>query len=202
MNTIVTSRKKILSVCRELVADKGLSAVNMRTVAEHCHVALGSLYYYFPSKDDLLIATIESVWADILKLDDLSPSQMNFAEFITQLTVRIKCGINKYPNFFTAHAMSLSSAGRAKGCESMQRYLTLVRSRMLDILKCDAQIDSEVFTGDFSREELVDFILVSIMAAMSQRNFDYVTLIEVIKRTVYPKKFLFTVDKVSKAKEG
>ena len=73
---------------------------------------------------------------------------------------------------------------------------------MLDILKCDAQIDSEVFTGDFSREKLVDFILVSIMAAMSQRNFDYVTLIEVIKRTVYPKKFLFTVDKVGKAKEG
>lgn len=202
MNTVVTSREKILAVCRELVADKGLSAVNMRTVAEHCHVALGSLYYYFPSKDDLLVATIESVWADILKLDDLSSSQMNFAEFITRLTVRIKCGINKYPNFFTSHAMSLSSAGRAKGCESMQRYLTLVRSRMLDILKCDAQIDSEVFTGDFSREQLVDFILASIMAAMSQRNFDYVTLVEVVKRTVYPKKFLFTADKVSKAKEG
>ena len=202
MNTVVTSREKILAVCRELVADKGLPAVNMRTVAEHCHVALGSLYYYFPSKDDLLIATIESVWADILKLDDLVASQMNFAEFITQLTVRIKCGINKYPNFFTAHAMSLSSAGRAKGCESMQRYLTIVQSRMLDILKCDAQIDSEVFTGDFSREQLVDFILVSIMAAMSQRNFDYVTLVEVVKRTVYSKEFLFTVDKVSKAKEG
>lgn len=202
MNTVVTSREKILAVCRELVADKGLPAVNMRTVAEHCRVALGSLYYYFPSKDDLLIATIESVWADILKLDDLMEPQMNFAEFITQLTVHIKCGIDKYPNFFTAHAMSLSSAGRAKGCESMKRYLTLVRSRMLDILKCDAQIDSEVFTGDFSREKLVDFILVSIMAAMSQRNFDYVTLIEVVKRTVYPKEFLFTVDKVNKAKEG
>lgn len=165
-------------------------------------MALGSLYYYFPSKDDLLIATIESVWADILKLDDLSSSQMNFAEFITQLTVRIKCGINKYPNFFTAHAMSLSSAGRAKGCESMQRYLTLVRSRMLDVLRGDTEVGSEIFTSDFSREQLVDFILASIMAAMSQRNFDYVTLIEVVKRTVYPKKFLFTVDKVSKAKEG
>ena len=127
MNTVVTSREKILAVCRELVADKGLLAVNMRTVAEHCHVALGSLYYYFPSKDDLLIATIESVWADILKLDDLVESQMNFAEFVAQFTAHIKCGINKYPNFFTTHAMSLSSAGRAKGCESMQRYLALVR---------------------------------------------------------------------------
>lgn len=202
MNTVVTSREKILAVCRELVADKGLPAVNMRTVAKHCCVALGSLYYYFPSKDDLLIATIESVWVDILKLDDLVAPQKNFAESITQLTTHIKCGVDKYPNFFTAHAMSLSSAGRARGCESMQQYLTLVRSRMLDILKCDAQIDSEVFTGDFSREQLVDFILASIMAAMSQRNFDYVTLIEVVKRTVYPKKFLFTADKVSKAKEG
>lgn len=165
-------------------------------------MALGSLYYYFPSKDDLLIATIESVWVDILKLDDLAATQMNFAEFITQLTTHIKCGIDKYPNFFTAHAISLSSAGRARGCESMQQYLALVRSRMLDVLRRDTKVDSEVFTGDFSREQLVDFILASIMAAMSQRNFDYATLIEVVKRTVYLKKFLFTADKVSKAKEG
>ena len=201
MNTVVTSREKILAVCRELAADKGLASVNMRTVAEHCHVALGSLYYYFPSKDDLLIATIESVWADILKLDDLSPSQMNFAEFITQLTTYIKCGIDKYPNFFTVHAMSLSSARRAKGCESMRQYLSLVRSQMLDVLKRDAKVDREIFTSDFSREQLVDFVLTSIMTAMSQRNFDYATLIEVVKRTVYSKEFLFTADKVSKAKE-
>lgn len=201
MNTVVTSREKILAVCRELVADKGLPAVNMRTVAEHCRVALGSLYYYFPSKDDLLIATIESVWADILKLDDLVTPQMNFAEFITQLATHIECGIDKYSNFFTAHAMSLSSAGRAKGCELMQQYLALVRSRMLDVLRRDTEVGSEIFTSDFSREQLVDFILASIMAAMSQRNFDYVTLVEVVKRTVYSKEFLFTVDKANKAKE-
>ena len=97
--------------------------------------------------------------------------------------------------------MSLSSAGRARGCESMQQYLALARSRMLDVLRRDTEVGSEIFTSDFSREQLVDFILASIMAAMSQRNFDYVTLVEVVKRTVYSKEFLFTVDKANKAKE-
>ena len=67
MNTSVTSEKDILEACRQLVSDKGLSFLNMRAVAKSCGVALGSLYYYFPSKNDLLIATIESVWEDILE---------------------------------------------------------------------------------------------------------------------------------------
>lgn len=72
---------------------------------------------------------------------------------------------------------------------------------MLDVLRRDTEVGSEIFTSDFSREQLVDFILASIMAAMSQRNFDYVTLVEVVKRTVYSKEFLFTVEKANKAKE-
>ena len=41
---------------------EGLDSLNMRSVARACQVALGSLYNYFPSKDDLLLATVESVW--------------------------------------------------------------------------------------------------------------------------------------------
>ena len=38
----VTSREEILAVCREIVAEEGLSSVNMRLVASRCNIALGT----------------------------------------------------------------------------------------------------------------------------------------------------------------
>ncbi len=59
MNKTVTSREAILAASQKLVMEKGLQAVNMRTVASVCGVAVGSVYNYFPSKAELLTATVE-----------------------------------------------------------------------------------------------------------------------------------------------
>ena len=68
VNTVVTSKEAIMKTCRDMVSERGLSALDMRSVAKACHVALGSLYNYFPSKDALVTATIESVWQDIFHM--------------------------------------------------------------------------------------------------------------------------------------
>ena len=40
MNTVITSKEAIMQVCRRIVAENGMSALNMRLVAEECHIAL------------------------------------------------------------------------------------------------------------------------------------------------------------------
>lgn len=57
MNKIVTSKENILKASREIASKDGLQSINMRNVAKHCGVAVGSIYNYFPSKADLIIAT-------------------------------------------------------------------------------------------------------------------------------------------------
>ena len=44
MSRAVTSEEEILKVSCGIVAKKGIAAVNMRTVASECGIALGSLY--------------------------------------------------------------------------------------------------------------------------------------------------------------
>ena len=63
---IVTSKEAILAVCKEFVKENGLQSLNMRTVAEKCNVSVGSVYNYFPSKADLIAATIQDVWQSIM----------------------------------------------------------------------------------------------------------------------------------------
>lgn len=78
MNPCVTSKEAILQVCRSIVATEGLSALNMRTVADECHIALGTLYGYYSNKDDLLLSTIDSVWKDIFHMSQKCETDFPF----------------------------------------------------------------------------------------------------------------------------
>ncbi len=49
-------RQRILRAARRLAAEGGYEAVQMRRVAADADVALGTLYRYFPSKEQLLVS--------------------------------------------------------------------------------------------------------------------------------------------------
>lgn len=51
-------RKRILDATIALATKGGFDAVQMRAVAEHADVALGTLYRYFPSKIHLLVSAL------------------------------------------------------------------------------------------------------------------------------------------------
>jgi AcrR family transcriptional regulator len=51
-------RRRILDATVTLASQGGYDAVQMRAVAEHADVALGTLYRYFPSKVHLLVSTL------------------------------------------------------------------------------------------------------------------------------------------------
>ncbi|SEF81243.1 DNA-binding transcriptional regulator, AcrR family [Thermomonospora echinospora] len=52
-------RKKIIKSAAALASRGGVEAMQMRTVAERAGVALGTLYRYFPSKMDLVVAVVD-----------------------------------------------------------------------------------------------------------------------------------------------
>ena len=82
MNSSITSKEAILLVCRKIVATKGLSALNMRLVADECHIALGTLYNYYSDKDALLLSTVESVWKDIFHMNQKCSTEFSFPEYV------------------------------------------------------------------------------------------------------------------------
>lgn len=185
MNTVVISKENILETCKKIVSNKGLTAINMRLVAKECNIALGSIYYYFPSKDDLLIAIIESVWEDIFKWNDFEKKELNFLEFVEKLFLHIRINVDKYPNFFMIHSISLSENGKEKGYSKMNFYLSNIKKKMKDILKKDTNIRPNVFNDKFSKEKFIDFLIMNIFSLLTQKKYDYMILIDLIKKSIY-----------------
>lgn len=55
------TRNKILTVALDLFREKGMDASTMREISKQAGVALGSAYYYFPSKEAIVAAYYEHV---------------------------------------------------------------------------------------------------------------------------------------------
>lgn len=56
--------RQILTTAAELVGERGYEDVSLEDVAERLDVTKGSLYYYFPGKDELITAAIETLGDD------------------------------------------------------------------------------------------------------------------------------------------
>ena len=54
-------RKALLSQCFDLFADHGYATLTTRQIAKALGVSTGTLYYYFPSKEDLFMQLIEEL---------------------------------------------------------------------------------------------------------------------------------------------
>lgn len=54
-------RKELLGQCFDLFADHGYATLTTRQIAKALGVSTGTLYYYFPSKEDLFMQLIEEL---------------------------------------------------------------------------------------------------------------------------------------------
>src|SRR5690349_11890223 len=59
------SRAKLLSASARLFAQNGFEATSMRDIARRAGMLAGSMYYHFPSKNDLIAAVYEAGVAEI-----------------------------------------------------------------------------------------------------------------------------------------
>ncbi|GAB3677428.1 TetR family transcriptional regulator [Actinocorallia lasiicapitis] len=91
-----------------LASRGGVEAMQMRTVAERAGVALGTLYRYFPSKMDLVVAVV-SEELDLLEgsMERRPPGSSTGASRAVELLMRATRGLMREPELADALIRSL-----------------------------------------------------------------------------------------------
>lgn len=185
MKTVVTSREAILDTCRKMVTTEGLSAINMRSVAKSCGVAVGSLYNYFPSKGDLIQATVRSVWMDIFfELENRMEFQ-TFLECLEWMFSRMQWAYAQYPGFLTVHAIGFTESNRAAGRKEMEQYFAHLKSGMLSVLENDLEVRADAFCDTLSRQELVDLSFSTLIWLFLEGKSSCDSFFEMVRRAIY-----------------
>lgn len=182
MNLTITSKEEILKAGRMIAQEKGLNAINMRSVATECNIALGTLYNYYSNKEELVLAVIESIWKDIFHIKECK-KDISFLDFVAFILSCLKDSKEKYPNFFVSHSMILESKIKDDAKDRMNNCFTHIKGMMLSVLENDKTIDSSCFSNSFSKNEFVSFVFSNIL--LTELNaFNEQALIEVVKRII------------------
>lgn len=185
MNKTITSKEAILNVGKEIVLEFGLQGLNIRDVARRCGVSVGSIYNYFPTKSDLTIATIESVWKDIMHDYKSCLTQQSFTGNIQSLFNNIQKGFGGNTSFFIAHSMSVATLDKQKGRESMNNCFAHMKNGLLAMLNADSGIKEDTFSPTFTKEDFIDFVFSNLITLLMKQSKSCDFLLEVIRRIIY-----------------
>ena len=150
MNTAATSKEEILCICRSIIQNDGIEAVNIRNVAKKCSISVGTVYNYFDSKYSLLAAVVENVWRDILDFSEISFN--SFLDLTAQIFNCIKKGGEESPELFSLHSVSFIGEERQDGRRLMSETLEQIKDGMCTVLEKDKNIRNNVFDDEFTPE--------------------------------------------------
>jgi AcrR family transcriptional regulator len=185
MNKSITSQEAILCVGKKIVLEKGMQGLNIRDVARRCGVSVGSIYNYFPTKSDLMVATIESVWKEIMHGYKKCEEQHSFVDSVQSLFLTIQKSSEKYPSFFSAHSMSLATLDKEKGRQSMERHFTHMKQGLLAALYADGEVNENTFSPTFHKEGFIEFVFTNLITLLIQETDSCDFLLEAIRRIIY-----------------
>ena len=185
MNTLVTSKEEILAASRELIRQKGWSAVNIRSVAAACGVSVGSIYNYFDSKATLVSAAVESVWCEIFHRPEDGAVFQDTQACITWLYGRMEYGGKQYPGFFTLHSLGFMGQDKSDGKRWMQQTWRHILAGLCTVLQRDAKVRPDAFTEQFTAEKCADLLFSLMLSALLRQDYDPSAVLELVRRALY-----------------
>lgn len=157
MNTIVTSQEEILQKAREIALTDGLEALNIRSVAAACGIAVGTVYRYFPGKTELVTAVIGRIWREIFAPLMRNEAKMGFLPLVRAMGDCIRQGAENYPGFFTEHTLVIKNDLR--GQEAMRDAFAHMRAMLLEALTHDPLYGGLEWRSPVTPEALAEFTM-------------------------------------------
>lgn len=104
---------KVIGVVVELIESEGYGAVQLRRVAQEAHLSLAKIYKLFPTRDDLLVDTLQAWmaqhnWADLSSPD---PSE-GLGDALIRVLRNVFEPWRQHPRMLVAYHYALSGVGR------------------------------------------------------------------------------------------
>ena len=185
MNPMATSKENILQISRKLIQQNGWAGVNIRSVAAACGVSVGCIYNYFESKTDLLSATVERIWSAIFHHPEDEAVFQDTLSCVRWMYKQLEYGCQRYPGFFTHHALGFVQQDTADGKQQMQRAWQHILDALCTVLRNDTRIRADAFTEEFTVEKFAEMLFSLMLSALVRQDFDPSTVLEIVRRAVY-----------------
>lgn len=152
-------RKELLYKCFDLFAEKGYASITTRQIAKELGVSTGTLYYYFPRKEDMFEQLVEQTSQEYILIfaNELKDGQTLAERFETLANLAVK-----YEDRLIKEICMVVDFCQQQGAEAVRNNPTLTR-----IKQRDKQAFADLF--GISDPALADFVMIQITGLMLAR---------------------------------
>ena len=98
---------------------------------------------------------------------------------------QLEYGCQRYPGFFTHHALGFVQQDTADGKQQMHRAWQHILDALCTVLRNDAKIRADAFTAEFTVEKFAEMLFSLMLSALVRQDFDPSTVLEIVRRAVY-----------------
>lgn len=176
-----TMHDTLLDLAREIAAEQGSEALNIRALAKRAGVASGTVYNYFESKDDILLAITEEYWRKALETLRKDMQADTFPGQLLEIYVFLRNRLADLAGMWMNSLRSVQPAGRDR-MSSMQKELGAI---ILHGMQQDKNIPEDVWSETLSAEGFADFVLMNMVMLLRRNAPGIGPFIEIVKRTLY-----------------
>ncbi|MBW4481585.1 MAG: TetR/AcrR family transcriptional regulator [Tildeniella torsiva UHER 1998/13D] len=133
-------RKVLLEQCFDLFADHGYASLTTRQIAKALGVSTGTLYYYFPSKEDLFMQLIEELTTqDLLR----ATAQIEELSTLRERILALGDFLAANEDYFIKQTLLMmdfyqqAGVGQSRVNEALQRVSMRSRDEIMTALQLD-----------------------------------------------------------------
>ncbi len=165
-------RQDLLLCAADILQTEGYNALTLRRVAENCHIAVGTIYNYFPSKDDLAAQAMLADWRETVKTMERRCSE---AQTVRQGLLAVYEGIEDFAQLYT-HVWS-EYAPRSGVLEFLRQKHSTTLAQLSTVV--DGLLRR--FDSDFD-PYLPTFVAQSLLSAVTREQVPFATLAPLLCR--------------------
>lgn len=173
----------ILSAAKEIATAEGISKIAIRTVAEKCNIAIGTVYNYFPSKSELISAVIENFWEGAFtSIDWKDLSKNNFYANLEKIYILLHEYLTRFKVNWLDQLSLLSTQEKHHGKQKQDEYFRKIHQRVVALIEMDRSLNTYEWNDTITKEKMAKFIFDNMFIKLRENQNDIDFLIEILKK--------------------
>ena len=174
-------RDALLTSARAIAAREGPDAINIRRLAADAGVATGTVYLYFASKEDVILALTEEYWRQAMMDLNAALTAAPFGEQVAQIFGFLRNRTAGKGGEWMKSLGQTEAASRERMLTAQGEWVILLAK----LIRADSTIRPGVWTDRFTPDRLAEFVMDYLITRL-QKKADCIDLIlDILERTLY-----------------
>ena len=93
---------------------------------------------------------------------------MSFQKYVEYIFKCVQKWAEKYPDFFSAHSISIANSEKEKAKSTMEHCLEHIKEGLLEVLQADDNVSVDTFSTSFEEQDFIDFVLDNLLMLLVQ----------------------------------